>query len=70
MFSFFGHKAHGTLAVCSRIEPTTPALKSEVLTAGLFHWHDLGHMPGNVVSDGRTGSWVFHLNRIGATLMA
>ena len=34
MFQFFGHKACGILAPPPGIEPTSPALKSEVLTSG------------------------------------
>ena len=34
MFQFFGHKACGILAPSPGIEPTSPALKSEVLTSG------------------------------------
>ena len=35
MFCFFGPEAHGILAPLPGIEPTPPALKGEVLTAGL-----------------------------------
>ena len=34
MFWFFGHTAHGILALQPGIEPAPPALEGEVLTTG------------------------------------